>query len=92
MSDKLDRIVDNGKVVTTTQELYGFHPEVLCDMTYKEALEFKIFKAKTKLHVLIENQFDQFKEDYLKTEEEICKLIDAIKFNKNLLEELKGCK
>lgn len=67
----------------TTEELYGISPQTLASMNYKEALEYKIQGAKQLMIKLLEPNF--MEQDMYK----INKVAKAIKFNEQLLKELK---
>lgn len=67
----------------TTEELYGISPKILASMNYKEALEYKIQGARKLMIKLLEPHF--MEQDTHK----IRKVGKAIKFNEELLKELK---
>lgn len=67
----------------TTQELYNISPHDLASMNYKEAIEYKIKAAKELLITLLEPNF--MEQDTYK----INKVNKALKFNEQLLKELK---
>lgn len=66
----------------STKELYDIEPKELIDMTYLDAIRYKIYKAKSLITELQEVHYMN-RDDY-----RINELIDAIKFNKALLNEL----
>lgn len=67
----------------STDYLYGVDSKTFMDLPYKDALNFKIKAAKSLLKVL-------FEPGYLKADHyRINSVSKAIKFNLNLLEELK---
>ena len=67
----------------STMYLYGIQPNALNTMPYSEALKFKIESAKTLLRTLLEPK-------YADCDVERINLVSkAIKFNEDLLEELK---
>jgi hypothetical protein len=66
----------------STNYLYGVDPKTFMDLSYKEALNFKIDKAKELLGVLLEHGYmecDRYRVNYV---------YKAIKFNESLLKEL----
>ena len=71
----------------TTQELYDIDPKTLAEMNYKDALEYKFTKAKEKLNTLFYSKpIAKFTAEDTKSNND---LVEAIAFNKFLLEELK---
>ncbi len=66
----------------TTEYLYGVSPQDFMDLSYVDALGFKITKAKELLEKLV------YVHAYARDDDRIKDILNAIGFNKNLLEEL----
>lgn len=68
----------------TTPYLYDINPSVLSGMLYPNALKYKIEAAKVLRGKLLEPHFSE------RDDERINAVINAIKFNERLLEELRA--
>lgn len=69
--------------IATTEELYGISAKNLADIPYKQALQLKVQGAKAILVTLLEPNFMD------RDTHKINKVNKAIKFNEQLLKELK---
>lgn len=69
--------------MNTTEYLYGIKPEVLSNMKYKEALEFKIQKGKEYIELLYKEPMET------RDDRHITEIHKAMSFTKTLLEELR---
>lgn len=70
------------KTILSTHSLYGVTPDIFLGMTYEGALSLKVDLANKKLKSIMD------KDDWPSQSQEINRLLDAIKYNKELLEEM----
>lgn len=68
--------------IISTEELFGCKPEEFAILRYKEAIQYKLKKAKERLHSLVHVHYS-VRDDYL-----INKVMKAIAINELLLKEL----
>ena len=76
----------------TTRELYGTNPDAFCDLPYREALEVKLQLARNRLGEVTKKlmMIDPGSpyEAYSRLVHLQKDVIDAIKFNEDLIDEL----